>query len=219
MRSHQSFLHRAVSRRPWRHLLMRFAGLGSATIALLLAGMPLCWAQTQGAAQTQTALPSEHWSFEITPYLWLPNVNGSLNYSIPSGGTASPEVNVGADSYFSNLEAALLVSGVATKGRWAIGTDIMYLKFGSQQSQVKGVNFVSIGRDPVSSSINAGSSSDLEGLVWTVAGSYSLLEAHPGWLDLVGGVRYFGLDASTDWNLTTTVTGPGGSHVFPRSGS
>ena len=188
------------------------AGIVSAVLALQAAVLPC-------SAHAQSTPPADQWRFEITPYLWLPNVNGSLNYSIPSGGTASPEVNVGADSYLSDLKAALLISGVATKGRWAIGTDIMYLKFGSEQSQVKGVNFVSVGRDPVSSSVDAGTNSDLEALVWTVAGSYSLLQKHPGALDLVGGVRYFGLDTSTDWNLTTTVTGPGGSHVFPRSGS
>jgi hypothetical protein len=200
----------------YRSIVNRARSLAYSSAALL---MLTVGALPPASAQSQGEPAADRWNFSITPYLWLPNVNGALNYTIPSGGTASPDVNVGADSYFSNLEAALLLSGVASKGRWAIGTDIIYLKFGSEESQVKSVNFVSVGRDPVQSSLDAGTSSELEGLVWTLAGSYSLLEKHPGALDVVGGIRYFGLEASTDWNLTATITGPGGSHTFPRSGS
>ena len=180
--------------------------------------MPRDHAQAN-STRSPPSFPRSTGRFTVTPYLWLPNVNGALNYGVPAGASSSPEINVGADSYLSDLQAALLIAGTASKGRWTIGTDIMYLSFDSEQSQVKGVNFASIGRNPVSSSVQAGTDSDLKALVWTVAGSYSLLQKHPGALDLVGGVRYFGLDASTDWNLTTTVTGPGGSHTFPRSGS
>ena len=58
---------------------------------------------------------------------------------------------------------------------------------------MQGINAVSVGRDPVRSRLDAGTDSDLEGLVWTLAGGYSLLEKHPGALELVGGVRYFGI--------------------------
>ena len=170
-------------------------------------------------AQTHTQAPADHWTFSITPYLWLPNVNGTLNYSAPPGVQASPQVEVGPNDYLSDLKAAALIAGEAEKGPWAIFTDVMYLKFDSQDSQVKGIDFVSVGRNPVNSSLNLGTSSELEGTVWTLAGSYSLLDKHPGALSVLGGFRYFGLDASTDWNLTATITAPGGSATFPRSGS
>ena len=38
-------------------------------------------------------------------------------------------------------------------------------------------------------------------------------------LDVFGGLRYFGIKASTDWQLTATVTGPGSGQTFPRAGS
>ena len=37
--------------------------------------------------------------------------------------------------------------------------------------------------------------------------------------DVFGGLRYFGLEASTDWQLALTVTGPGGGQTFARTGS
>jgi hypothetical protein len=38
-------------------------------------------------------------------------------------------------------------------------------------------------------------------------------------LDVLGGFRYLGIEARTDWQLTGTVTGPGGGQTFPASGS
>jgi hypothetical protein len=38
-------------------------------------------------------------------------------------------------------------------------------------------------------------------------------------MDIFGGLRYFGLEVSTDWQLTTTVTSPNGGQTFPRAGS
>ena len=166
------------------------------------------------------ALPEPgRWTFSITPYLWLPNVDGTLRYSTPSGASGNPEVDVPADNVLSDLKAALLIAGEARYDRWAVFTDFMYLRFGGQESKVKSIDFVSIGRDPVSSSLDAGTSSTLKGLVWTLAGSYSVLDAHPSVLEVLGGLRYLGLKASTDWNLTTTIASPIGSATFPRSGS
>ena len=45
-----------------------------------------------GQAQAQSDVSTDQWKFSITPYLWLPNVNGTLKYSVPPGATGSPEV-------------------------------------------------------------------------------------------------------------------------------
>ena len=31
------------------------------------------------------ASAEEGWSFSLTPYLWLPNINGTLKYAAPPG--------------------------------------------------------------------------------------------------------------------------------------
>src|SRR5262245_43503612 len=193
----------------WTKMLKGTLGMIGATAAMI--------ASAPAFAQ---ALPDPgRWTFSITPYLWLPNVDGTLRYSAPSGASGSPEVDISADTLLSDLKAALMLAGEARHDRWAIFTDVMYLRFGGEESKVKSIDFVSVGRDPVSSNLDAGTSSTLKGLVWTLAGSYSVLDAHPGVLEVLGGLRYLGLKASTDWNLTATVTAPGGSATFPRSGS
>jgi hypothetical protein len=167
-------------------------------------------------AQAQTAAPHEQWKFSITPYLWLPNVNGTLKYSIPPGAGGSPEVETGPNDYLQNLQAVIMLSGEARKDRWSVFTDVIYLAFTDEDSKVQSVNF---GGNLVSSSLNLATSSSLRGTAWTLGAGYAVQTGQAVTLDVFGGLRYFSLNASTNWQLVTdvTVTG-GGGQTFPRSG-
>ena len=187
---------------------MKRAGI---IIIATLAALTLC-GPLGAAAQTQ----SSQWSFTITPYLWAPNIDGTLKYSVPPGGGGSPEVETGPNDYLENLSGALMISGEARKGRWSVFTDFIYLDFSSEESSVKSVNF---GGSTVSSSANVSTDSSLTGAVWTLGVGYAVLPGRPVDLDVFGGLRYFGLEASTDWQLSLAVTGPGGGQTFPRAGS
>jgi hypothetical protein len=176
-----------------------------------LAALALC-GPLGAAAQT----PGNQWTFSITPYLWLPNIDGTLKYNIPPGATGSPEAEVGPNDYLENLRFAMMISGEARKNRWLVFTDFIYLDFSSEDSSVKSINF---GGNRVSSSANVSTDSSLKGGAWTLGGGYAVLPGRPVELDVFGGLRYFGLKASTDWQLTAAVTGPGGGQTFPRAGS
>jgi hypothetical protein len=178
-----------------------------ATLAALVLCCPL------GAAE-QT--PGNQWIFSITPYLWLPNIDGTLKYSPPSGTSGSPEVQTGPNDYLENLRLAFMISGEVRKGRLLAFTDIVYLNFSDEDSTVKSINF---GGDQVSSSANVSTDSSLWGGAWTLGAGYAVLPGRPVEMDVFGGLRYFGLHASSDWQLTTTVTGPGGGQTFPRAGN
>jgi len=173
-----------------------------------LAALALC-GPLNAAAQT----PGNQWAFSITPYLWLPGISGTLNYSVPSGG---PGVDVGTDNYLDSLKFALMISGEARKNRWSVFTDFIYLDFSNEDSEVKSINF---GGNRVSSSANVSTESGLRGMVWTLAAGYAVLPGRPVAMDVFGGLRYAGLEASTDWQLALAVSGPGGGQTFPRSGS
>ena len=177
-----------------------------ATLAVLTICGPL-----SAAAQT----PANQWTFSITPYLWLPNVDGTLKYSVPPG-SGGPEVKVGPNDYLESLKFIMMVSGEARKDRWSVFTDFVYLSFSDEQSAVKSINF---GGGPVSAGANVSTTSSLKGGAWTLGAGYAALPGRPVDLDVFGGLRYFGLEASTDWQLALTVTGPGAGQSFPRSGS
>lgn len=166
------------------------------------------------AATAQAA--GEEWTFTLTPYLWLPNVNGTLKYSPPPSGNGAPEVSTGPNNYLENLSAVFMVSGEARKGRWSVVSDFIYLDFNGEKSAVKAVNF---GGSAVGTSLDASTKSSFTGTQWTLAGGYALVDAPQASLDVIGGLRYLGIEARSDWQLTGTVTAPGGAQTFPASGT
>jgi opacity protein-like surface antigen len=169
---------------------------------------------------------ADQWKFSVMPYLWVPSVSGKLNYGPPPPGGGSANVSIDTDTILDNLDFAFMVNGQARKGRWLVATDVIYLDFGNIDSSVRGVEF-NVGpreRIGVGADLNASTQSKLKGWLWTLVGGYAAVE-DPRWnLDVLGGFRYLNLEASTNWQLNTTlsVTGPGGggtSATFPRSGS
>jgi uncharacterized protein YaiE (UPF0345 family) len=109
-----------------------------------------------------------------------------------------------------------LISGEARKDRWLTFTDIIYLDFANQKSSVKAVNF---GGNIVSSNVNLATSSSLKAGVGMLGVGYAVQTGQAVTADVFGGVRYAGLEASTDWQLAVAVTGPGGGQTFPQAGS
>ena len=199
-----------VRRSKMRQRYCRQALLSAVFVTFLVLLLPLI---------TSAQLPSNQWQFTITPYLWLPNIDGTLKYNVPPGTSGRPNVEVGPNNYLENLDFAVMINGEVRKARWSVFTDLIYLDFSNETSKVKSIDIVNIGENTISSSIDEGTESSLKGAAWTLAGGYSVLQGDLGRLDLLVGFRYFGLKASTDWKLTAAVNGPGGGQVFPRSGS
>jgi len=191
----------------------RFAAL---VTAILLAPSALL-APLQASAQT----PSDRWTFSLMPYLWLPTVDGKLNYGPPPSGGSSANVSVDAGSYLDNLDFAFMINGEARKDRWLLATDIIYLDFSASDSSVKSVDF-NPGPGPINistSALNSSTNVKLKGWLWTAVGGYAAIREPKGSLDVIGGFRLLDLSAKTDWQLTGTVTGPAGTTPFARSGS
>jgi len=151
------------------------------------------------------SVANDQWTFALTPYLWLPTINGSLQYQLPQG---TPDVETGPNDYLSNLQMAVMLSGEARKGKWSLFSDLIYLDFESENSRVK-----SLGGNLVDVSLDLGTESSLKGAAWTLVGGYTAVHTPRATLDINGGFRYFGLKASTDWQLN----GPIG--IFPSAGS
>ena len=167
------------------------------------------------AAVQDGAYAEEGWTFSLTPYLWLPNINGTLKYAIPPGGGGRPEVETGPNDYLENLSLVLMLAGEARKGRWSAFTDLIYLDFDGEASAVKAVNF---GGDRVSTSLNTSTKSAFTGVAWTFGAGYTVVQDPKHTLELLGGMRYFGLKASSDWQLSAAISGPNGQ-TLARTGS
>ena len=149
------------------------------------------------------------WHFAVTPYIWLPNINGDLRIDhFPAGPGTSADAETGPNSYLENLTFALMLSGEARKGPWAIFTDIIGLDFANQESSLKSVSgpdgTIHIPRDQ-----NVNTETSLRGGVWTLAGSYTVARNDTATLDILAGARYLVIKTRVSWDLTSTITGPG----------
>lgn len=141
----------------------------------------------------------DQWAFTVTPYLWLPNINGTLKFQLPNLN-ASAGVETGPNDYLENLDFVLMVSGEARKDKWSIFTDLVYLDFSKADSKVR-----SFDGTLVDASIDLGTQSSLTGGVWTLVGGYAVVQEPKATLDVIGGFRYLNIEASADWTLSAPI--------------
>jgi len=169
----------------------------------------------------QSSSPASGWQFSITPYLWLPTMEGNLRYGPPPAGGATPNVSVDADTLLGALDFAMMLSADARKGKWSVVTDLIYLDLSSDKSGVRSIDF-NPGPGPVNifhTGLDIGTTTKVKGTVWSLAGGYALVQDARNQLDVIGGFRYFDLEATTQWRVSAVVTGPAGSANFATVGS
>lgn len=151
------------------------------------------------------------WHYSLTPYAWFPNIKQTTHLTTPLGGGRTVDVEVKPDNYLSNLDFALMGTFVARKGNWAFGMDLIYNDFSGEQGKIRNV------RGPLGNEslpLNIDVNVDIQALIWSGIGSYTVANSAAGTLDLLGGVRYLGLDTSTDLNFSGPegIIGRAGSH-------
>jgi hypothetical protein len=163
------------------------------------------------SALAQAPAVSEEWKFSLTPYLWMPTVGSTVQYTLPAsfgGGTATVEKDPG--DYLSNLDMALMLSGEARKGRSAIFTDFIFLDFSNESGQVKTLGGPG---GMVQVPVNVNTTTGLKGGVWQLAASHNFSQSSTSSFEVLGGFRYLKLESAVTWQLA----GPFGA--FPQAGS
>jgi hypothetical protein len=192
----------------WRSQLGRNGWIAILPVLVLVA----CSSPAYG----ENPAPADGWTFAVRPYLWVPSINGTLKYDIPPGsGNGAANVDL---SY--NLSFAFLVTAEARKGEWSIVTDLVYLDVNADETPVKSVGFTGPGgRVEVSGGADLGTETAISGVLWALAGSYTVAQGGHSNLDVLAGFRYLTLEAETDWQISGTVTGPGSAQSFARTGA
>ena len=84
------------------------------------------------------------------------------------------------------------------------------MNLGGVTSRFKSVNFPNYPHIPISGLAQASGGMRLSAPIWTLAGGYTLLKGDWGNLDVIAGFRYLGINATIDYSLGFTVTGPRG---------
>jgi hypothetical protein len=147
-----------------------------------------------------------NWHFTLTPYLWLPNFNGTADVRLPgafdrlSGAVEELRLDaeVGPNDYLENLQFALMLTGEARKGRWSALTDFIYVDFGDQKTHARNLTGP---RGRVVDTVDRELETSLSSTVWTLAGAYTVAYA-PSWhVDVLAGFRYLGMDSELKWAI------------------
>ena len=143
------------------------------------------------------------WHFTLTPYLWLPNGNGTINGKVPGSrlGDFSASTQIGPNDYLKNLQLGAMVTGEVRRGDWSVFTDIIYIDFGDQRSRVRKITGLE-GR--TLGSIDRSATTSLSATVWTLAGARTLVNQPMGNLDLLAGFRYVNVASELKLNISGT---------------
>jgi len=158
------------------------------------------------------------WQFAIAPYLWFPNVSGAFRFSGDSStGGGNLDIGTGPDSYLQNLKFLFMLQAEASKGKWTVFADAIYLDFSQQETNLKSVGSGSGGRVFVPRDLTTDSSSGLSGALFQLAAAYKAVNAPRGTVEPFGGLRYLNISAHANWTLSATFTDQGAT--LARQGS
>jgi opacity protein-like surface antigen len=135
----------------------------------------------------------DEWRFTLTPYFWAPSISGTMKFSLPVG-SGEGKADVGPNDYLQNLKFAGMMSFDAAKGRWSILSDIIYIDFsGSRDATVPGLG--------IGSGFAGSADTELQALVFEIAGAYTVFKNQNGNFDVLAGLRYASVEGKIDLNI------------------
>jgi len=122
------------------------------------------------------AAAEDDWNFRVTPYLWAPTMDTTLDVG------PNPPAS-GSTSLLEILDGALLLAGEADRGDVSLFGEFNYLNLGDQA------------RGPA----GAQAAINLEGVLLSAAGAWTAAEGEDWRLQPYAGGRYWTLDASVNF--------------------
>jgi hypothetical protein len=183
-------------------------------VALLATAGAMSNAQAQQPASVgQPAANSSGWTFNIAPYGWLATTRTTLNNNLPSAldGKVPTDVSVGPGELLRHLNFATAVAADAQYGPFSVLTDFLYLNLSGTSSHFRSVDFAGLPSQPISRSVELSNGTSLNTKLWTLAGGYTLFQGDWGNFDVIAGFRLLAVNATTDFSLALTLTGPRGN--------
>jgi len=162
-------------------------------LALVALAFPL-----QATAQYASS-PGDTWRFDVN--VFLPSISSNTRLEPPGGGNISTEAD--PDGYLKKLKMVFMGSLEAQRGPWSFGADVLYLNLDDVESKVKEVTGPG---GIVTVPIDAGSHSDLKGMIGTLTAGYRVGGSPTSRTDVLIGARYARMKVELDWEFS----GPAG---------
>lgn len=187
----------------------------SATVACAPA---IAQTSEESPAPDESPAPSSStWHYSVTPYLWVPNVNGTLTLQHPAlsrlgvpASTVDLGVHVGPNKYLAHLNFAAMFAADANDGVFDVFTDVISLRVSSTTS---GITSVTGPGGRVEIPINTSGSTRLSSLIWTLGLGYTVMRRGKTDVELFAGSRLANIRPSVDWDFS------GPLDILSKSGS
>ncbi len=146
-------------------------------IFTLLLCVPLIGLSQEENQENKTTQESNNsWNFNVTPYFYAAGMEGEisfLNQSIPLDASFS--------DLAENLSFGAMLNAEASKGKWTIMTDVIYIKLKKDGELLNG---------------NITTKAELEQIIFELGGGYTFAETGIFKMDAIVGARFFNLDTS-----------------------
>lgn len=156
---------------------------------------------TLTAAAPAVSHAGDDWQYSATIYAWLPSIDGNMSVPIETGGAS---VGVDPSTILDALNFTFMGAMTADKGRWGAATDLIYLDLGGSKKHVR--DFTVDGVE-LPASVTAKASLDITGWLWTIDGTYLVVEDPDHPVKLLGGARMLDLSTDLKWKLEGDITG------------
>ena len=144
---------------------------------------------------------SDDWSFNATIYAWLPSIDGNLSVPVETGGSS---VGVDPSTILDALNFTFMGMFEADKGRWGAATDLIYLDLGGSKKKVRDFT---VGDDELPGTATANASLDITGWLWTLDGTYLVVDDPDHPVKLLAGARMFDMTTDLKWKLEGDISG------------
>jgi len=155
-------------------------------------------------------MKASEWQFRASIYGWFPGISGTTEF--PSGASG-PSLNVDADTLIDSLKFAFMGTFEARKDNWGIWTDVFYSDVGGDKS---GTRDFTVGRQSIPAGVTANLSLDAKTWIWTIAGTYGLINSPDHSMEVLLGARMVDMEQTLNYSFSGNIAslglaGPTGS--------
>lgn len=154
-------------------------------IGVLLAALtPLAASAYESADYDR--IDESQWRYRVTPYLWGAGLEGEVGKF-----GRSADVSKRFSDVLEGLDAGVMLAFEARLGRYGVFSDLLYVSLSES------------GSIPTAIGIDAEADAKVRASTFMLAGQYRAFEDKWGYIDLVGGARYWGLKTDISVSLGT----------------
>lgn len=164
----------------------------AATLMIVIALSALL--MTGGPASAADLNTSDQWGTNLSLYVWVPAIDGTLKYNGSGGG--GQEVDAG--TIIESIQGVFMGDIEVHRSKWSFQTDFIYLNMAGEKQ-----NSVHINLGP-GVDISTGADASLTGVYFGLNGAYRVHGSKRATLYLLTGLRYLSLDA----DLNLKISGP-----------